>query len=483
MLAVISDLHFEEEASDTVRGTEGTPVRHRRNLGPRAFERFFDALARQTVRDGASELHLILAGDVFDLHRTAMWFSGSAGPAPVRPYVASSVVGGTLEQRLLQILDAIAAEGVPEAGGGGAPGSVAGSLAAIRRLAAGRYLVAEGGRTREEEFPAPVRITYIPGNHDRLANATPALRRRVRELLGLPGGPDPFPHQVFCAEERALVRHGHEYDRYNFSRDFAGRRRLPELDETVYGAPAFGDFVTVEIASRLPVLFRELHGESAIVARPVLRRLYLRLLEFDDLRPQGALLEFLLAGAAGMGGERRAWKAIEPVLRRLLEEIHDHPYLRRWLKKLEKKWSPDAIDALQAALDLAVWRAGVPLSWVRALMRLRGKVAGGGVPPEEMAAREPLLGTGDARFVIAGHTHHPQVALLSRRHGVERYYIDTGTWRNRIPANRELTTFGRLKALTSVVLFGPDEDPDRDAAGPKSLSFDYWTGFTQRWRG
>jgi len=464
MLVVISDLHFEEEASDVIRGGGKTAsAGFVRNLPPAAFEQFFDGLAGRVVRDAARRLHLVLAGDIFDLHRTALWFESGAR---VRPFVSADQVEDELEARLLGILGAIAAEP-----------PVAGSLEAIRRIAAGKYLSLEAGRLRD--FPVPVEVTYLPGNHDRLAAATPRLRSRVRRLLGLEGGDGLFPHTVEADHERALVRHGHEYDRYNFSRDPDRARRWREPTAADYASPAFGDFVTVDIASRLPALFRQIHGDDKILATPPLRKLYLRLLEFDDLRPQTALLEFLLSSRTGEP-RARMWKRLEPVLQRLLDEIHDHPFFRLWLKRLEKRWRPDAIDAVQAALDLQVWRAGLPLKLVRSLIRLR-RSSVGGPTAEEVAAREPVIRGGEARFIVAGHTHHPRVSLLADHGGMDQYYVDTGTWRHRIPANADLTAFGTLKAMTYVVIYGPDEDPGRTQPKAQSISFDYWTGFTQRW--
>jgi len=463
MLVVISDLHFTEEASDAIVTEKGRLEPVTRNLGPRAFGVFFDALAGRAERDGAREVHLILAGDIFDLHRSGLWFEG-----PERPWVANWEVGPLLERRLQMIVDAIVREK-----------AVCGALEAIRRFARGRYIELATGR--ERSFPVPVRLSYLPGNHDRLVNATPALRQKVRRQLGLAPGDEPFGHTVVSELEETLIRHGHEYDRYNFSRDFSRAKTVPVLSDEAYGRPAFGDFVTVAVASRLPVLFRQVHGDPRIVSRPTLAALYHRVLAFDDLRPQSALLEYLLAGARQSGGASRTWKALEPVLARLLEEIHDDAYLRKWLKRLEKKWSPDAMDVLQAALDLRVWRAGVPLSWVRAMMRLKGKVHGAANPPEILAAREREIRAGGFRFVVAGHTHHPAVRLLGVHSRRECYYIDTGTWRHRIPSNHDRTAFGNLKALTWVAIYGPDEDPGHSTAPVRGISFDYWTGFTRRW--
>ena len=104
-----------------------------------------------------------------------------------------------------------------------------------------------------------------------------------------------------------------------------------------------------------------------------------------------------------------------------------------------------------------------------------------------MAKRELAISNGSARFIVAGHTHKPQVSLLdeSLLHG-EQYYIDTGTWRNVIMSapSKDTFRFGRVKALTYVVIYGFDEDPGK-LASPNGIakreSFDFWSGYTQRY--
>ncbi|HEX6308671.1 MAG TPA: metallophosphoesterase, partial [Longimicrobiales bacterium] len=142
MLVVISDLHFEEEHSCVIE-SDGRRLGVDGNIGPRAFDLFVDSIERLALRNNAERIDLVLAGDIFDLNRTCLWFEGGAdGP---RPYVSCVEVGtGTeLEQKLLRILDAIAAEPRVEP-----------SLAALRRLGAGGQ-------------PVEVVRHYIPGNHDR----------------------------------------------------------------------------------------------------------------------------------------------------------------------------------------------------------------------------------------------------------------------------------------------------------------------------
>lgn len=97
--------------------------------------------------------------------------------------------------------------------------------------------------------------------------------------------------------------------------------------------------------------------------------------------------------------------------------------------------------------------------------------------PELMAQREKLLQQKTVRLVIAGHTHEPQLCLIGSDPEGDRFYINTGTWRNRIPCCPDERTFGRIRALTYVMLFSSAED---DRMGNKTLgTFDYWTGYTQ----
>jgi len=96
---------------------------------------------------------------------------------------------------------------------------------------------------------------------------------------------------------------------------------------------------------------------------------------------------------------------------------------------------------------------------------------------ELMAQRENLLHDRKIRLVIAGHTHQPKLCLVASDAEADRFYINTGTWRNRIPSTPDERTFGRIKALTYVMLFSSAED---QRLGNNTLgTFDYWTGYTQ----
>jgi len=153
-------------------------------------------------------------------------------------------------------------------------------------------------RSLETILQRPVSFHYLPGNHDRLANATPLIRHQVQNLLGLPFNDAPFQNQVVVysqGEPFVLVRHGHEYDPSNFGLNLKEEQSIPTfIPAEVYGRPVLGDITTLELAAKLPQLFREHYSEHAILENADLRLLYQRLMDFDNVRPASALVKFLL---------------------------------------------------------------------------------------------------------------------------------------------------------------------------------------------
>jgi hypothetical protein len=55
-------------------------------------------------------------------------------------------------------------------------------------------------------------------------------------------------------------------------------------------------------------------------------------------------------------------------------------------------------------------------------------------------------------------SHCDGVELLAAAPQLESYYVDTGSWRNRIPATTDRSGFGRLEALSYAVVWGAGED-------------------------
>jgi len=70
------------------------------------------------------------------------------------------------------------------------------------------------------------------------------------------------------------------------------------------------------------------------------------------------------------------------------------------------------------------------------------------------------------------------VEVLSIKDGHEIYSINSGTWRTQIPASSDLLEFGRLRSLTKVLVFGPDEvNPEYDGAPGWSFDFNSEIGY------
>jgi UDP-2,3-diacylglucosamine pyrophosphatase LpxH len=461
MIVIISDLHFEEEASDVISGRGERPdVIFRRNLNPRAYRNFMAQMAEQVSRRRVDEFQLVIAGDLFDFSRTTLWFVDE-----LRPYVSLAEVTEQLEQKTLRILEATATEPrVKEA------------LEVFQLLAKGRYRTTESADSEERDFPVDrIEIFYVPGNHDRLSNATPAIRQRVRELLGLSGSAE-FPHYFVAHDPAVLIRHGHEYDNNNFAIDLEQSKSIAlDLPESGYSDANFGDYLTIDVAVRLPYLFRRKFGDQAIVDDPIATKVYERLLQFDDVRPQSALFDYLLDDTAGDYSAEEAWERLVPVIQDILDEIHDHKFFRYWLRKRAEPWAPAELEAARGLLKLGGWHNRTSREMARKIAHFM--MGGDMARPELMAQREKVLQEREVRLVIAGHTHQPQLCLIASDPEADRFYINTGTWRSRIPSTPNERTFGRIKALTYVMLFSSAED---NRLGNQTLgTFDYWTGYTQ----
>ena len=461
MIVVISDLHFEEEASDIIRGRgQRADITFRRNLDPRAYRHFIANMAEQVEARKIREFKLVIAGDLFDFSRTTWWFRDS-----LRPYVPLDRVEGPLEAKVLGILEAIAREQpVKEA------------LEAFRLLSRGRYRMPESLGGKERDFPAKrVEVSFFPGNHDRMANATSTIRRRVRELIGLKGDAK-FPHYVLAKDPAVLVRHGHEYDRNNFAIDLEEAKSIPlKVPERGYSDANFGDFITIDVAVRLPYLLRRKYGDQQILDDKVMPKLYQRLLQFDDVRPQSALFDYLLDDSSADYSSEEAWDRFVPVVEDLLDEIHDNRFFRYWLERRARPWAPAELEVARGLLRLGGWRNRPVREAARKIAHFM--MGGDTARPELVAQREKLVQRQKIRLVVAGHTHHPQVSLIASDPESDRFYINTGTWRNRIPSTPDHRTFGRVKALTYLMLFSSKED-GKSGKGNHG-TFDYWTGYTR----
>jgi UDP-2,3-diacylglucosamine pyrophosphatase LpxH len=449
MIVVLSDLHLQHTTHDGIRrrDAEGRVLSTEvlRNVGASAMQTLAGEIESSVESTGARHVELVFAGDVFELHRTPWWFLGGRRLRPTHAAAQAELCAATLE-----ILELVAAE-------------CAGFFEAI------------GALVKDGIAGAPVRTHFLPGNHDRLVNEFPEARARVRELLHVKppvDGPQArFPHVLDWPRATGYgvrVRHGHEYDPQNFAAPFdpdAG-----EALEAVYRTPVLGDWASVDVCTRLAVSFRAHYARELRLAGEegdAFRRIYTALAEFDDVRPQAALVRYL--ADAVRGTEARAFELLRPMLRDIYETARRDPFLVGEMKRLGHGELFSGVVGPLVDEALAEFPAGL----VAKIMEVFDGLEGQGPGPSEVAAQERGLDSGEIELVIAGHTHQPdQVAIPGRGGAVvdAAYFVDSGTWRTRVDSGSS-RTFGRLRSYTTVFCYH-DEETKRG----ERRRFETWTG-------
>ena len=444
MLVVLSDLHFSEAQS-----TKIGKLSFNKNLPVETYQAYMKEINQVAVANGIKKVDLILAGDILEITRSGIWFENGD-----RPYQDNRVIkpGSATEATILRILEAISQED-----------RVKETLSLFRDI--------------QDLFDVEVKLRYILGNHDRLINATPQIRQTAREMLGLSGNDVIFDHQFLARETDGgtfcLVRHGHEYDPMNFSVDTQALDVIPtEFPEKVYGAAPLGDIVTIEFGAALPHYFIAEYGENEILHNPILMALYERLMGFDDVRPTSALLAYIFS-TPGVK-KRQTWEYMAPCFKRLLNTLSETPAFVTQITQASTLSGAQRL-LLRGLFNSDLVKRDVPYWMVKQLMQQVSKEIKLS-SPAKWAKKEALIQdkTSGCKCVISGHTHFPEVSLMSAKKGDERYYINTGTWRNTIPATRNFEGFGRLKTMTKVIVFQPSENSSqKNEAG---WSFHFLTG-------
>lgn len=508
MIVVLSDLHLQD-----IR-LEPDAMRVDPNVPAEALERFFRGMARRIEDDlrigrKVKEVTFVLAGDIFELHRSERWFSSDVeqgNPENLRPYMIAAPLN--LRDPKDRALDAVIARilggilhrdgsPVPQKPEDGNPSSVLGPL--NPSLAAIQDAWKNPDRYR---FPVPVRFVYLPGNHDRLVNLSPTAARAVRALLGIGQvhgnnegsvGSWRFPHRLVDPRHGVAIRHGHEYDATNCE-FYLGRPRSVLTDD-LYDRATIGDLVTVDIACRLPHLFRAYNDGAKDPAHED-ARLYRRIREIDDLRPLGAIVDWILysadEGARSVAdGGKTIWKSkLSPILSYVVIELAKNRFLADWINRHNKKGA-DRMDMLQAALSrpsfralgrMTIGSAGVIRMLLKAATADRdaGKLGPASMPDLDRTLKTELsLGAEvdpkDEKFLtflVSGHTHNPGVEAMKTltADGREVFTIDTGTWRRLIRRCRDGKTFATTRMATYAIVYADDEGPGH--------RFQVWTGVT-----
>jgi len=375
MLVVVSDMHLTDQT-----------------LAPSVPP---EALARltQEIRKLAGEtksLELILLGDIFDLLRSSRWLVKTYGdslkdaPEDIRPWHSvDSPVEDVVATILLDMQSFY--------------GTFFENLAKIEN----------------------VKLTWVPGNHDRLVNFTTAGKNFLKTLQV-----QPADYEMLEKDYGVFARHGHCFDKYNI------RKKNYEL------AP-FGDALVIEALDGL-------HVELA-------RRC--RVVHFDHKD-----VAFLAA----------------------MEGVRPHARIPLWLHETTKKLPDELVqertrDAWRAAVDnfcaceifklLSAPERTIFKKLLDASKDFRSSLVQLAALLEQLAedednyakhaAAEAAAKDDSIKCVVYGHTHVPEKRALASG----CYYVNTGWW-DRSYELRDHQLTARMNRFFMLVVDKQWREPD-----------------------
>ncbi len=422
MQVFISDVHLTD-------GSSGETI----NAG--ALKVFAENLRTlvASVREKSAvvtELQIVLLGDIFDVIRSAKWLEAGVS---VRPWSPASP---EQEAFVLRIVNDIVRQN-------------AGTLAHLNGL-----------RDFAKGQNVPFKLVYVMGNHDWLINRYASCRKAIAGALGMEAPAEGFPLELFDPAYKTFATHGDRYDSFNYM----GHR----------DGSSIGDAIVIELLNRFPIMVRG--GLDALVAAGKLKdeerqEIVKQLKELDNIRP---LLDApswvlkVLKETRNQGARTvilEAWK-------KCADEFFKVPFIQ----KMDVPFWPDKIDLLQVLLKVVSHGSMPMVEEVAGKLKKLFFMSGEEGDYNKKACAEHLLRSGDASFVLYGHTHDHVIMPLDQVQTdsagiVDKIYFNTGTWRqtwNKAildPAQRE---FIGWKVLTYIAFYDKDENAD--------YSFEVWNG-------
>ncbi len=467
MLVVISDLHF----------VDATAGNH--NLPAKAFEQvFMSSIVSLAKKNKATEVKLLLLGDIPDLIRTEQWFAEAPED---RPWGANGLrdiptprLGSRTEKRCLDILGRFPDSGrradVPE-----------------------NTILYQNWDTFEffRNFPAlirkelgrdlPVEVIYIVGNHDRLVNLYPSLRDELRQQLGLTVNRNTvdvldgmewwYRYDFIDKSYGVFARHGHQYDVYNYNGS-AAYTRADHLETPI------GDVIAAEFAVNLPLTLRLLQPEYPSVSDDLVTAMQ----DIDNVRPLGRMMEWFYTKMRDVEDDQ-ILAALDKTLDTVVNHLFDLDFVKHWqnpnthIDELIRAFSRtpfnEVIEMITRVTDASRL---LPLL----LPAIDRRMHEGGLDDHtrgayyELEWRQP---ESETRYVLYGHTHMPVIRPLDVIDGRDVLYLNTGTWRGRFfrtIALDKTADFINQKQLTYLVFYNINEDKKDKELG--TIGFESWTG-------
>jgi UDP-2,3-diacylglucosamine pyrophosphatase LpxH len=423
MIVFISDLHIGNKRVATF------------HLPARAFQGTFEDIAQHLQNSGETELEIVLLGDVFELIQTDLWLNV---PEVESPWGSNPDPG-----RMVAGLEEIVADN-----------------SEIFDLFQGDF-----ARHFRRDDDITVKLTYVPGNHDRMCNLYPQTRDVVIRSLGLTdrAASDPFDWTFADGRHRVFARHGHEYDAYNYGGG-------TDLSAAAHEKRCIGDTLTAMLAARLPSAVGE--ALTGKMPAPELQALVRNLGDMFDVRPLAALIPFVSYHVRSLQEPACRDTAVQAI-QQTVQTFRQIDYVNQWIR--DSGWDGHILAALLALLErVDVFTVGHWRAVMQAAISVRERPDVDPYVDAAAAELRSLRGQGDVdtRYLLYGHTHVPKQVVLSvdiaNAPTSANLYVNTGTWR---PAHQEAADeqgFAGMKGLTYTIIYAPGTQA--------SQSVEAWTG-------
>ncbi len=412
MLVIISDIHLTD-------GTSG------KTIHSGAFQKFTLYLKDMVETAKAREIEIVLLGDIIDLIRSDYWLRSK-----IRPWSKPGDKDGEekgLKDYTVEILGGICKN--------------AGNKKSMAHLKAFKEEMTSQG--------VVTKITYITGNHDWLINRYPGARTKVAKFLGI-SNPNQYRNKMFAtegfwADYKVFARHGDIYDPFNFDED--------------RDASSLGDAIVIDLINKFPEAVKNTIGSATDPD------LISELREIDNIRP---LIDIPLwiHGACRRAKSPDTEKQVKKVWNRLVDEFLKRPFV----KKHDKPWRMDVVDALQWGLKISKFvslkdMVNLPL---RKFQKKRGDYV-------SKAFHEEYVRRNMAEFIVYGHTHHHEIVPLDQvplpGEILQKTYFNTGTWRKiheNTTFDEENQEFLSRDVMTFIAFYLKEER--------KGRRFEVWNG-------